>query len=1232
MLKAAQQEAIDYLESLGRKAIDPHFDRVTPFILAQNEHINYLFPLKEVITLVWLALTDDCKYHAYIEAEGQIVNEETSKAHRQDRISYFFSCIITMNNNRVCHHGSRNELVFTLNKSYPDIDLIEDEKATVFYFIKENLIKAFSEQYSDEKIQFELKQAMLIWINDQNPTVLFNLVGENFIAELSTLFLKNGTRPEEINLKNLMQEAISSLDFSCDPVSHPGLYYISLVFQHFNIKQEKADAVLKQIQEWISHKMDLSNPSHVERLGVFCLLFKTYQLIMDQQYLLRITGILEAALPAFISFIENYFDQIFIEKDLIHSELTLDQEKEISLIESQIDLAKKDLMVHEIQNFFSIWFTGEHSARKSQYQLLLNTQFQNKVLINDSWIDELYNQKIDGQLELSPYEINRIFLHAIITPPGNWSNNFGGSLKLTSSELVGGVLQQTLEFVKQHFNNNQTFIANSIKSSSYPNSLLEQLTWLLEKHRRNLWAELSEDEQLVRAPLNIEDDLDRIDFEIFLPNQIRTGRDWLRLFSLLNQENFRAVYLAFKVNINFILLNHIKRYNDLLLTYFWTIPADEKFNFSLDLVNYKLIKNIAQLNNILLDVNNDQRMILIERLNDDLTSIEPSSCDDEPYLSTILWGLPNNIQRQIIKKLSHRLVDFCDSVEGLHRILLTLNEEEEILFINSLGKNIRELFKVSNHLHYLYRLSSSSKFLILHNLSDMVTASIDNLLEASRLNVFWSFIEPILNKIAPLIQSSRDLSSILDLYITEEQKITLLNTLFIDFSKIITKSADFFNIFQKIPKAYITTFLNHFDNKGANFIRNTADFFNIWKKIPNEYTATFFDHFKNKAANFIRSIDDLVIILKEITEADQLIILNNINFHKIIYQDNCFPYLLNAISPNNWPIFLASIRIDQQTHHLMGTYFTATFFDSLFAKVSVENYKLLIDSLGDEQLTEIIQLYRMTKWRNNYKRSAIIDAIGPRLGLIVKSIDVLIDLPELLFPYLDFFIDSIRMDCRIFFKISELEPKYRIEFVERYGYKIITESSNDHLFNTVISLLPDDYITTYFLSLGENLIPILQNHWAAWEQWESSIANQYLNYLPEYNNVTFLVKIYYLIKYLIHELKSENSENFKITLLETICVWLENKNNFNGATKEKLLILIRDICALKRGYFGLFLPTVMNNFTTALVTYEMKNELDISVLSTIPENSNEKFLKNLTVADLDNLLLPNTNTLEVSYG
>jgi hypothetical protein len=391
--------AVEFIMRLCDEAIIPELDSVTLYLPStdakteDDEHFSerYLFPLREVLPLVWKAINDHSKYaHHFAGSESEKLTE--AKIDFNIRLKSFLNCLERMRTDAVCHHGNRNELVFELNKSYLGVDMIEDAKGTVRAILKDNLNKLFWKSYTAKTLsraeKTKLIAALFTWMHEDNPLAMFKLLDptDKIPTSIRTLFMRHGSNPRDINLNETISSALPNLEFSGDPKQYPVLDMINNIFNiledpHF---PQRSEAVLV-FQAWIRNTCLLDNHGHVKKITTFYAIYSTHHDYHKHHLLLTSTDRHLDLHIQLISRCDNFFDSIINrEVGSVSNEMLL----EIKALRQAITDTKKDAMYSEIENFFARYNAVETNIVEMRHiwKLILNTDFQKKVILKDDHI------------------------------------------------------------------------------------------------------------------------------------------------------------------------------------------------------------------------------------------------------------------------------------------------------------------------------------------------------------------------------------------------------------------------------------------------------------------------------------------------------------------------------------------------------------------------------------------------------------------------------------------------------------------------------------------------------------------------------------------------------------------------------------------------------------------------------------------------------------------------------
>lgn len=477
----------------------------------EYETKTYRFSIKKVFTLVWMALNDSSKFEHNYEGTAQ---EKEKKAHDDlpIRLESFFTALHNVYSG-ICNTGIRNELVMILNKSYLEIDLIEDFSATIFSFLREQLLERWSAFFNNPEASPIKKEEFLNWLIESRPPLAED---DMILLELNTLFQQHGVDPRTV--KSLVTKACTGLPFACNAQQYPIMAALKIIFSTENES-------LTAIQSWIkSGDCDFfNNEIHQQVISDFALAYSVQTALENAKHFISLID--DVQLISEINQTRELLDdtassyQRLINFSSGPMLLSPEDRGCLERLNVHVEKIKSNALNGLISNFFAQWFSPEtEDERVFLYRGLLSSWVQDKIRLTDKQIISIMNsnsheeqassssQHTRTAIELQPYEINRIFLCAIITNPSQWS------------ELFKQSFSRILNFIQNNFEQEQTIAVAQLKRDSYPQPLIDQLVYL---------QQLSAG---IEQPLRPES-------MILLPSAIRTAEDWQTICLLLIQIN-----------------------------------------------------------------------------------------------------------------------------------------------------------------------------------------------------------------------------------------------------------------------------------------------------------------------------------------------------------------------------------------------------------------------------------------------------------------------------------------------------------------------------------------------------------------------------------------------------------------------------------------------------------------------------------------------------------------------
>src|SRR3990167_7203401 len=379
-----------------------------------------------------------------------------------------------------------------------------DANEIIYSFTGPTLYKLYFEHYKTLKYPFQKKEifaALFKWMTDSNAIDLFKQVDQkNTIrACLNDLLTEKGINPEAINVQRdhleppiiktldtlLKDETLPSLPFAGDRKKTPGLIAANAVLNiSANNKKTSLEATALEIMKETA--IDLTNENHLLSIMDFNLVYPFHESYKKYKMLLRLDKqYKEENITSLDRIFQDYFKSPFNPLE----QKTRDQ---IPTLNNLILKAKKENHVTEIEDFFAGWFSKpiSYENRSNLYSKLIDKAFQEKITLKDSDLPLFINKdEITDNRPIGRYEINRVVLHALITPFDTWTSTF--------SEYFNFVYSQFVEMV---FKKGKIKIDSTLSPDSYPSEFIVQLE-NLEDYR--IGKKNIEPEKIISLPNDI---------------------------------------------------------------------------------------------------------------------------------------------------------------------------------------------------------------------------------------------------------------------------------------------------------------------------------------------------------------------------------------------------------------------------------------------------------------------------------------------------------------------------------------------------------------------------------------------------------------------------------------------------------------------------------------------------------------------------------------------------------
>jgi hypothetical protein len=549
--------AVDYLNTKAGEPLD-RWDDIYLYLPADEGDYSIRkieAPLTLVVPLVWTALKDNDKFvHNYHGSPADQFDQ--ARRNYKNRVHDFFNIFIDNNHELLCHTGLRNDCVFLLNKSYLDIEIIEDDRSTIAATLKDHTNNLFWEHYKKAQTaetRKELTFALFTWMSDYNPAPLLAIVDPDNTAlgKITALFIRHGSDPAYIKVEALIKACLPTLNFNYDPQQYPVIKIIENIFDATQeINSELIQSALEKIQQWILLYAVIDDEKTVENINAVYLLYHA-QKAFDQhtRLMLEASDAMHENFNQLSDYCHNYFTRINnseLENELPQPDNTFLQIAQ--QLKESIKNCKSNKMVDFVENFFAGWMLALRDDnlqyQRYLYRFLLDKDFQKKVILTDKEVDEFENQD-DSIFQHISYRINRVFLHAFIVENKLWTEKFRS------------LVNRVYIFIHSRLMQSYDLEHHSLINSSYPHDLLMSIKYIIDDY---------------------PPDSGDIHVDIYLPHHITDEYEWRKMTQLMSPEKHLEIYEPQAVRINSLIFKHSDQFRQLDL-YDLLILIPEKYRY-----------------------------------------------------------------------------------------------------------------------------------------------------------------------------------------------------------------------------------------------------------------------------------------------------------------------------------------------------------------------------------------------------------------------------------------------------------------------------------------------------------------------------------------------------------------------------------------------------------------------------------------------------------------------------
>ncbi len=784
------------------------------------------FPLKTILATVYAALSD------------QTVYENNSDDERDLRIRSLFNSFLELHAKPECHHGARNQWAMLLHLVYPGVELILNLTFLMHRIAGEYLTKlVFSllEEGNDLSLFREVLLTELVIPNelitqqdreDRHPWLKENLDFTCFQQKMKTELEAHGIEEEYFSEAiHTFWDSMENIPLFFDEnqrVFH-NLYTICETFSKndFIVRCRKQTSiphsdVLQHVLIWIYENFDPNSPSQNDFLAMLVQANRVYDLLLtygravsfsdSSQFSLEAVEILKTSL-------NSYYDQLRLQ-DFPIEHLPNLQEK-MCMFEEAVSSYKKEKLYSWIENFFVNWSISDSEQKTSLYQSFLDPLVQEKCYMTDEFLYQVFVTGNEEEVKLTPYLINRIFLHGLTINPAEWSDSFIF------------YFEETLQFVSSNFNQeNLLGTTNNLKQGSYPDELLQQLIYLRDYRTALVNNEVLPDATtlpFIPLPHLIQNTHQLIYVLKFLPEE-----EWLSFVDKLCERNPNFFQSTIELTdvMNFL-------------------PEGKRVSFLNKLCerNPGFFQNTTELINVLEFLPEQEKTSFVSKLYVE----NPGFCQNVSESAMVLFVLPKEEWTSFIDRLREGNPDFIDRLRGknsdsfqeafeLVKVLLFLLPEERVSFIDRLCEGNPGFFDRLCGINPDFYQKDKELIIFLLSLipREERTSFIDRLCEQ---NPDFFFLEAF------------ELAGVLNL-IPQEEGLFFFNILYERNPDFCQNFSEMEKVLEFFPQEEGLSFIDRLCERNKDFFQNSSELKRVLNLIPQEERSSFIDRLCERNPDF----------------------------------------------------------------------------------------------------------------------------------------------------------------------------------------------------------------------------------------------------------------------------------------------------------------------------------------------------------------------------------------------
>jgi hypothetical protein len=430
--------------SAARTVVTEAFDHQSEVVncFKDGKTHEFSFPIFKVFGLVSAAVFDEAAY-------------DPANKNPLDRINSICNALKKLHKDQLCHISYRHELVGCLNHVYPGAAFIEEIDSFFYDTAAAEITVAMRRE--DPAKQWRL---FLAWLKlqrlpgssiDQHPELkafftdatLKQTISQRLREQCAAHYINPDAQDEHHApvIMNRISATLANLEFLplTSVFAEKTALQVVEIYRQSGVKHQskQKERALERAKKAVDGCKSFNEVDQLPNWQLFNQALSTQRKIAESYMLFICNGV--GANQEVIFNMQQIIDNFYARYSTTTQKLPAIPYFDV--FEIQFAVHYHDIL-HDsdakfICNFFQLLqATNDNNLRMQCFAKVKHHIMRKKIVLDSSMVESIFAKAQSGELQLTPYEINRVLLHATLVSPKHWEAGFHSLFKLTLQYLV----------------------------------------------------------------------------------------------------------------------------------------------------------------------------------------------------------------------------------------------------------------------------------------------------------------------------------------------------------------------------------------------------------------------------------------------------------------------------------------------------------------------------------------------------------------------------------------------------------------------------------------------------------------------------------------------------------------------------------------------------------------------------------------------------------------------------